>query len=177
MSKKKADKAIGKSTSGSGAAPAINIGIADKDRGAIAAGLSKLLADTYTLYLTTHNFHWNVTGPMFNSLHAMFMAQYTELWNAVDPIAERIRSLGHAAPGSYAQFAELSSLPDAPIQPPKAMEMVRILMEGHEGAARTARSLFPLVDKASDEPSADLLTQRLTVHEQTAWMLRSLLEE
>jgi starvation-inducible DNA-binding protein len=156
---------------------AINIGISDKDRAAIAGGLSKLLADTYTLYLTTHNFHWNVTGPMFNSLHAMFMAQYTELWNAVDPIAERIRSLGHAAPGSYAQFAALSSLPDAPAQPPKAMQMVRILMEGHEGAARTARSLFPLVDKASDEPSADLLTQRLTVHEQTAWMLRSLLED
>lgn len=157
--------------------PSINIGISEKDRAAIAGGLSKLLADTYTLYLTTHNFHWNVTGPMFNSLHAMFMAQYTELWNAVDPVAERIRSLGHAAPGSYAQFAALSSLPDAPTTPPKAMEMVRILMEGHEGAARTARGLFPIVDKASDEPTADLLTQRLTVHEQTAWMLRSLLQE
>jgi starvation-inducible DNA-binding protein len=105
------------------------------------------------------------------------MAQYTELWNAVDPVAERIRSLGHAAPGSYAQFAALSSLPDAPATPPKAMDMVRILMEGHEGAARTARGLFPVVEKASDEPTADLLTQRLTVHEQTAWMLRSLLEE
>lgn len=156
---------------------AINIGISDKDRGAIAAGLSRLLADTYTLYLTTHNFHWNVSGPMFNSLHAMFMAQYTELWNAVDPIAERIRSLGHVAPGSYAQFSELSSLKDAPATPPKAMEMVRILMEGHEAVARTARSIFPLADKAGDEPTADLLTQRLTVHEQTAWMLRSLLEE
>jgi starvation-inducible DNA-binding protein len=107
----------------------------------------------------------------------MFMAQYTELWNAVDPIAERIRSLGHVAPGSYAQFAKLSSLTDAPATPPKALEMVRILVEGHEAVARTARSLFPLVDKASDEPSADLLTQRLTIHEQTAWMLRSLLEE
>lgn len=170
-----------KSNSGGSAASraplAINIGISDKDRGAIAAGLSRLLADTYTLYLTTHNFHWNVSGPMFNSLHAMFMAQYTELWNAVDPIAERIRSLGHVAPGSYAQFGQLSSLKDAPATPPKAMDMVRILVEGHEAVARTARSIFPLADKAGDEPTADLLTQRLTVHEQTAWMLRSLLEE
>ncbi len=158
-------------------APAINIGIGEKDRSAIAKGLSQLLADTYTLYLTTHNFHWNVTGPMFNSLHAMFMAQYTELWNAVDPVAERIRSLGHAAPGSYAQFGKLSSVPDAPASPPKAMEMVRILVQGHEAVARTARQLFPVVEKAGDEPTADLLTQRLTVHEQTAWMLRSLLEE
>lgn len=155
----------------------MDIGISDKDRAAIAQGLSCLLADTYTLYLTTHNFHWNVTGPMFNSLHVMFMQQYTELWNAVDPIAERIRSLGHAAPGSYAQYEKLSSLPDAPEMPPKAMEMVRILARGHEAVARTARQLFPLVDKASDEPSADLLTQRVAVHEQAAWMLRSLLEE
>ena len=155
----------------------INIGISDKDRAAIAQGLSRLLADTYTLYLTTHNFHWNVTGPMFNTLHTMFMAQYTELWNAVDPIAERIRSLGHVAPGSYAAFGALSSLPDAPAQPPKALEMVRILVAGHEAVARTARELFPLADAASDEPTADLLTQRLTIHEQTAWMLRSLLEE
>ena len=155
----------------------INIGISEQDRAAIAEGLAKLLADTYTLYLTTHNFHWNVTGPMFNTLHQMFMVQYTELWTAVDPIAERIRSLGHVAPGSYAQFAKLSSLKDAPALPPKALEMVRILVDGHEAVARTARSLFPLVAQASDEPSADLLTQRLTVHEQTAWMLRSLLEE
>lgn len=155
----------------------MDIGISDKDRAAIAQGLSRLLADTYTLYLTTHNFHWNVTGPMFNSLHAMFMDQYTELWNAVDPIAERIRALGHVAPGSYAQYAQLSSLPDAPAEPPKALEMVRILAQGHEAVARTARSLFPLVDKASDEPTADVLVQRLAVHEQTAWMLRSLLEE
>ena len=155
----------------------INIGISDKDRAAIAQGLSRLLADTYTLYLTTHNFHWNVTGPMFNTLHTMFMAQYTELWNAVDPIAERIRSLGHVAPGSYAAFGALSSLPDAPAQPPKALEMMRILVAGHEAVARTARELFPLADAASDEPTADLLTQRLTIHEQTAWMLRSLLEE
>ncbi len=161
----------------SGGAPAINIGIGEKDRAAIAEGLSRLLADTYTLYLTTHNFHWNVTGPMFNTLHAMFMAQYTELWAAVDPIAERIRSLGHAAPGSYAAFGKLASVPDAPGAPPKALEMVRILVQGHEAVARTARAIFPLADKAGDEPTADLLTQRLTVHEQTAWMLRSLLEE
>lgn len=155
----------------------MDIGITKKDRQAIAAGLSHVLADSYTLYLKTHNFHWNVTGPMFNTLHLMFMTQYTELWNAVDPIAERIRSLGHPAPGSYAQFAKLSGLADAPGTPPKALEMVRILKEGHEAVARTARELFPTVDKASDEPTADLLTQRITVHEQTAWMLRSLLEE
>ena len=158
-------------------APSINIGISDKDRAAIAAGLARLLADTYTLYLTTHNFHWNVTGPMFNTLHTMFMAQYTELWMAVDPVAERIRSLGHPAPGSYAQFGALASIPDAPSTPPKALAMVKILVEGHEAVARTARSIFPLADKAGDEPTADLLTQRLTVHEQTAWMLRSLLED
>jgi len=155
----------------------IDIGISAKDRAEISEGLSALLADTYTLYLTTHNFHWNVTGPMFNTLHTMFMGQYTELWNAVDPIAERIRSLGHPAPGSYAQFGKLSSLPDVPETPPKALDMVRVLVSGHEAVARTARKLFPTADKAGDEPTADLLTQRLTVHEQTAWMLRSLLEE
>jgi starvation-inducible DNA-binding protein len=155
----------------------VNIGINEADRSAIVQGLSKLLADTYTLYLTTHNFHWNVTGTMFNTLHQMFMVQYTELWNAVDPIAERIRSLGHVAPGSYAQFSALASLKDAPTVPPKALEMIRILVDGHEAVARTARSIFPLVDKASDEPTADLLTQRLAMHEQTAWMLRSLLED
>ncbi len=155
----------------------IHICISDKDRSAIAAGLSHLLADTYTLYLTTHNFHWNVTGPMFNTLHAMFMLQYTELWNAVDPIAERIRALGHAAPGSYAQFGTLASISDAPATPPKALAMVRTLVEGHEAVARTARGIFPLADRAGDEPTADLLTQRLAVHEQAAWMLRSLLEE
>ena len=157
--------------------PSINIGISDANRAAIAGGLSKLLADTYTLYLTTHNFHWNVTGPMFNTLHAMFMEQYTELWNAVDPIAERIRSLGHRAPGSYAQFGELASIKDAPATPPKAMEMVRILVEGHEAVAKTARKIFPIADEAGDQPTADLLTQRLDVHEKTAWMLRSLLED
>ena len=158
-------------------APQISIGINAPDRAAIAAGLSSLLADTFTLYLTTHQFHWNVTGPMFNTLHSMFMTQYTELWAAVDPLAERIRSLGHAAPGSYAQFSALASVPDAPVLPPKALEMVKILVEGHEAVARTARGIFALADGARDEPTADLLTQRLTVHEQTAWMLRSLLEE
>jgi starvation-inducible DNA-binding protein len=155
----------------------IDIGISDNHRQAITDGLSHLLADTYTLYMTTHNFHWNVSGPMFNSLHNMFMLQYTELWNAVDPIAERIRSLGHPAPGSYAQFAKLSSLPDAPTTPPKAMEMVAILAQGHEAVARTARGLYDVVGEAHDEPTADLLTQRIGVHEQTAWMLRSMLEE
>ena len=155
----------------------INIGISAGDRKAIADGLAHVLADTYTLYLTTHNFHWNVTGPMFSTLHLMFMTQYTELWNAVDPIAERIRSLGHTAPGSYSQFSALASIPEAPAATPKALEMVRILVAGHEAVARTARGIFPLADSAHDEPTADLLTQRLAVHEQTAWMLRSLLEE
>ncbi|HEX7384260.1 MAG TPA: Dps family protein [Burkholderiaceae bacterium] len=166
---------MAKSKNGKGVA--IDIGIGEKDRAAIAGGLSKLLADTYTLYLTTHNFHWNVTGPMFNTLHAMFMQQYTELWNAVDPIAERIRALGHAAPGSYAQFGQLSSIDDAPANPPRAMEMVSILVAGHEAVARTARGVFPLAEHADDQPTADLLTQRLDIHEKTAWMLRSLLED
>ena len=168
MSAKKKSAAVGQP---------VNIGIDESDRAAIAEGLSKLLADTYTLYLTTHNFHWNVTGPMFTSLHAMFMQQYTELWNAVDPVAERIRSLGFPAPGSYRQFGQLSSVPDVPATPPKALEMVALLVAGHEAVARTARSVFPLADQAGDEPTADLLTQRLAVHEQTAWMLRSLLED
>jgi starvation-inducible DNA-binding protein len=154
----------------------IDIGINEQDRAAIAQGLSHLLADTYTLYLTTHNFHWNVTGPMFNTLHNMFMLQYTELWNAVDPVAERIRSLGHTAPGSYAQFGQLTSLPDAPTTPPKANDMIAILAQGHEAVARTARSLYPAVEQAHDEPTADLLTQRIGVHEQAAWMLRAMLE-
>ena len=155
----------------------IDIGMSAKHREAIAKGLNGLLADTFTLYLTTHNFHWNVTGPMFNSLHTMFMDQYTELWNAVDPIAERIRALGYPAMGSFADFAKISTVADAPTQPPKAKEMIRILVAGHEAVARTARALYPLVDEASDEPSADLLTQRLDIHEKTAWMLRSMLEE
>jgi starvation-inducible DNA-binding protein len=156
---------------------AMDIGIDTKTRKAIADGLARLLADTYTLYLTTHNFHWNVTGPQFNSLHTMFMAQYTELWNAVDPIAERIRALGQPAPGSYAQFAALSSLADAPPKPPKAMEMVALLVKGHEAVARTARAAFPVANEANDQPTCDLLTQRMDIHEKTAWMLRSLLDE
>lgn len=155
----------------------LDIGITEKHREAIAAGLSKLLADTYTLYLTTHNFHWNVTGPQFNSLHAMFMTQYTELWNAVDPIAERIRALGFPAPGSYADFTRLSSLPDAPTAPPKATKMVELLARGHEAVARTAREVFTVADGASDQPTADLLTQRMDIHEKTAWMLRANLED
>jgi starvation-inducible DNA-binding protein len=155
----------------------IEIGISGTHRAQIAAELSRLLADTYTLYLTTHNSHWNVTGPMFSTLHTMFMTQYTELWNAVDPIAERIRALGHDAPGSYGEFGRLSSVDDPPVKPPKALDMVRMLVKGHEAVARTAREIFPLVEEAHDQPSADLLTQRLNVHEKTAWMLRSLLEE
>ncbi len=153
----------------------MDIGISDKDREKIAEGLARLLADSYTLYLKTHNFHWNVTGPMFNTLHLMFMQQYTEQWNALDLIAERIRALGHFAPGSYATYARLSSIPEESGVPP-AQVMVQQLVEAQEAVARTARSLFPLVDKANDQPTADLLTQRLQVHEKTAWMLRSLLE-
>jgi starvation-inducible DNA-binding protein len=168
---------VGAAMAKSAQAPTISIGITEGDRRKIAAGLSHLLADTYTLYLTTHNFHWNVTGPMFTSLHTMFMTQYTELWNAVDPIAERIRSLGHAAPGSYAQFGKLSSLKDVPTTPPKAMEMVRILVKGHETVSRIAREFIPVAEEAGDDPTADMLTARCTVHDQTAWMLRSLLED
>jgi len=158
------------------AAPAIDIGISAADRVKIAKGLSRLLADSYTLYLMTHNFHWNVTGPMFNTLHLMFMAQYTEQWNALDLIAERIRSLGVPAPGTYKEFAKLASINEVD-GVPKAMDMVRHLVAAQEATARTARSIFPLVEKANDQPTADLLTQRLEVHEKTAWMLRSLLED
>jgi starvation-inducible DNA-binding protein len=157
-------------------APGIDIGINDKDRAAIAAGLSKFLADSYTLYLMTHNFHWNVTGPMFNTLHLMFMGQYTEQWNALDMIAERIRSLGHPAPGTYKEFVKLASIKEV-AGVPKATDMIRLLVSAQEATARTARSLFAAVDKANDQPTMDLLTQRLEVHEKTAWMLRSLLEE
>jgi len=156
-------------------APAIDTGIDAKDRAKIAQGLARLLADTYTLYLKTHNFHWNVTGPMFNTLHLMFETQYTELWAATDLIAERIRSLGHFAPGTYAEFAKLASIGETSGQP-KAEEMVRLLVEGNEAVVRTARATFPAVDKAGDEPTADLLTQRMQIHEKNAWMLRSLLE-
>jgi starvation-inducible DNA-binding protein len=152
----------------------INIGIDEKDRAAIAEGLSRLLADSYTLYLKTHNFHWNVTGPMFNTLHLMFETQYTELALAVDQIAERIRALGFPAPGSYADFSRLSSISEAQ-GVPTAEDMIRELVEGQEAVVRTARATFPDVDRVSDEPSADLLTQRMQVHEKNAWMLRSLL--
>lgn len=153
----------------------INLGIEEAKRKEIAAGLSRLLADTYTLYLKTHNFHWNVTGPMFQTLHLMFETQYTELALAVDLIAERIRSLGCPAPGTYSEYAKLSSIQETP-GVPKAEEMIRLLVEGQESVVRTARSIFPLVDEANDEPTADLLTQRMQIHEKTAWMLRSLLE-
>lgn len=153
----------------------IDIGISDKDRAAIADGLSHVLADTYTLYLMTHSFHWNVTGPMFNTLHTMFMAQYTELWNAADPIAERIRALGHYAPGTYREYGKLSSIAE-PEGIPAALDMVALLVKGHESVARTIRGVFPHAEKASDEPTCDLLTQRLDIHEKTAWMLRSLLQ-
>lgn len=153
----------------------INIGINEQDRQDIAQGLSKLLADTYTLYLKTHNFHWNVTGPMFQTLHLMFETQYTELALAVDLIAERIRSLGIYAPGTYKQFAALSSIKEED-GIPKAQDMIRLLVEGQESVVRTARSLYAVVEKANDEATADLLTQRIQLHEKTAWMLRSLLE-
>ncbi|MCO5141823.1 MAG: DNA starvation/stationary phase protection protein [Oligoflexia bacterium] len=153
----------------------LNIGISDADRKEISEGLSRLLADSYTLYLKTHNFHWNVTGPMFQTLHLMFETQYTELATAVDLIAERIRSLGHFAPGSYKQYAKLTSIPEAD-GVPEAKEMIRQLVEAQEAVVRTARSVFPAVEKAGDESTADLLTQRMQLHEKTAWMLRSLLE-
>ncbi len=153
----------------------MDIGIDDKTRGKIADGLAHLLADSYTLYLKTHGFHWNVTGPMFNTLHLMFMDQYTELWNALDPIAERIRALGHPAPASYSQFVKLSSIEEE-AGVPGATDMIRQLIAGQEAITRTARGIFPVVDKAGDEPTADLLTQRMQIHEKNAWMLRSLLE-
>jgi starvation-inducible DNA-binding protein len=155
---------------------AIEIGIKPQDRKAIAQGLSHLLADTYTLYLKTHNFHWNVKGPMFQTLHLMFETQYNELALAVDLIAERIRALGEPAPGSYSDYARLSSIKEAK-GVPAATKMIAELVAGQEAVARTARKVFPLAEKANDEPTADLLTQRLQIHEKTAWMLRSLLEK
>lgn len=154
--------------------PKIDIGISETDRHEIVAGLSRLLADTYTLYLKTHNFHWNVTGPMFNTLHTMFETQYTELAMAVDEIAERIRALGVAAPGSYAQFAELTSIKEE-TGVPTAEDMIAQLVVDQETVVRTARSIFPTADAASDEPTADLLTQRMQTHEKTAWMLRAMI--
>ncbi len=153
----------------------IDIGIDEEERKAIAEGLSHLLADTYTLYLKTHNYHWNVTGPMFNTLHLMFMDQYTEMWGAVDAIAERIRALGYPAPGSYSAFARLSSITEeSELQ--DALTMVANLVTGHETVVRTARQVFQTADEADDQSTADVVTQRLQIHEKTAWMLRSLLE-
>lgn len=166
-SKKTAETASG--------APGIDIGIKEKDRLKVASGLSRLLADTYMLYLKTHNFHWNVTGPMFNTLHLMFENQYDELALAVDSIAERIRALGAPAPGTFSEFARLASIPE-PKGVPKAEEMIAQLVAGQEVVARTAREIFPAAEAAADEATADLLTQRLQIHEKTAWMLRSLLE-
>ena len=152
----------------------IDIGISESDRKEIADGLSHVLADSYTLYLKTHNYHWNVVGPMFNTLHLMFEDQYNELALAVDEIAERIRTLGEPAPGTYREFAALSAI-DEDTDRPDAQEMIRRLVVSHETVARTIRSMFDVVQRADDEPTADLMTQRLQVHEKTAWMLRSLL--
>lgn len=152
----------------------IDIGIKEQDRQKIAEGLSHLLADTYTLYLKTHNFHWNVTGPMFQTLHLMFEGQYNELALAVDLVAERIRALGFPAPGTYKEYSQLTSISESE-GTPSANEMIRELISGQEAVIRTARSIFPTADQANDEPTADLLTQRLQIHEKTAWMLRSLL--
>ena len=154
----------------------INIGISEKDRKKIVEGLARMQADTYTLYLKTHNFHWNVTGPMFQTLHLMFQTQYNEIWLAVDVIAERIRALGFPAPGSYKEFSELTEIKDSK-GVPNAKEMIRQLVDGQETVIRTARAVFPIAEAAGDQPTADVLTQRMTVHEQNAWMLRSLLED
>lgn len=154
----------------------VDIGINEPGRKQIVEGLSKLLADTYTLYLKTHNFHWNVKGPMFQTLHVMFETHYNELALAVDEIAERIRALGFPAPGTYAEFIRLSSIQETP-GVPKATDMVRLLVEGHQAVVKTAREVFPIAEDANDAPTGDLLTRRMDVHEKTAWMLRSLLEE
>ena len=153
----------------------IDIGIAAKDRAVIAAELSHLLADSYTLYLQSHNFHWNVKGPMFQTLHVLFMEHYTELWNALDLIAERIRSLGLPAPGTYREFTKLASIKEVE-GVPSATEMLRLLVAGQQAVARTARKAFAAAEQANDQPTCDLLTQRMQVHEKNAWMLRSLLE-
>jgi len=157
-------------------ASSINIGLSEKDRRNVANGLSRMLADTYTLYLKTHNFHWNVTGPMFQTLHLMFMTQYNESWMAVDLIAERIRALGYPAPGSYKEFAALTNIKDND-GVPKAKEMIHLLLEGQETVVRTAREVLPIAEEAGDQPTVDLLSARMEVHEKNAWMLRSLLEE
>ena len=154
----------------------MDTGISAKDRAAIAKGLSRLLADTYVVYLKTHNFHWNVEGPMFQTLHQMFMEQYTETWNAIDLVAERIRSLGHYAPGTYKEYLELARVKETP-GVPKAAQMVKLLIDGQEAVVKTARELIPLAERADDQPTLDLLTQRMQVHEKNAWMLRSLLKK
>ena len=154
----------------------MDTGISAKDRSAIAQGLSRLLADTYVVYLKTHNFHWNVEGPMFQTLHLMFMEQYTEAWNAIDLVAERIRSLGHYAPGTYAEYNKLARIKETP-GVPKAEQMVRLLIEGQEAIVKTAREVLPIAEKADDQPTLDLLTQRMQIHEKNAWMLRSLLKK
>jgi starvation-inducible DNA-binding protein len=154
----------------------MDTGISAKDRAAIAKGLSRLLADTYVVYLKTHNFHWNVEGPMFQTLHQMFMEQYTEAWNAIDLVAERIRSLGHYAPGTYREYLDLARVKETP-GVPKAGQMVKLLIDGQEAIVKTAREVLPLADGANDEPTLDLLTQRMQVHEKNAWMLRSLLKK
>lgn len=166
---------MAKKSKGNSGAVAVDIGIAEADRKAIAEGLNALLADTYGLYLKTHAFHWNVTGPMFQTLHLMFETHYNELWTSTDLIAERIRALGFPVKATYSAFAKLSSIPEAD-GVPEATDMVRELVKGHESAARTARSIFPRAEKGGDESTVDLLTQRLQVHEKTAWMLRSLVQ-
>jgi len=154
----------------------IDIGISESNRKKIAEGLSNLLADSYTLYMMTHNFHWNVKGPQFNTLHTMFMTQYTEQWAALDVIAERIRALGYPAPGTYSEFVKRASIKEI-AGVPKAEDMIRYLVKAQESTAKTARQLFPVVESAADQPTADVLTQRIDIHEKTAWMLRSLLED
>ncbi len=154
----------------------INIGIPAEDRKAIADGLSRMLADSYTLYLKTHNYHWNVKGPMFQTLHLLFETQYNELALAVDLVAERIRALGHPAPGTYVEFLKLTTIKET-LGVPSAKEMIQDLVSGQEAVVRTARSIFPVVEQVRDEPTADLLTQRMQIHEKNAWMLRSLLED
>ena len=154
----------------------MDTGISSKDRAAIAKGLSRLLADTYVVYLKTHNFHWNVEGPMFQTLHQMFMEQYTEAWNAIDLVAERIRSLDHYAPGTYREYLELARVKETE-GVPRAEAMVKLLIDGQEAVVKTARELLPLAEKADDQPTLDLLTQRMQVHEKNAWMLRSLLKK
>ena len=155
---------------------AIDIGIPEKDRARIAQGLSRMLADTYLTYLKTHNFHWNVEGPMFQTLHIMFMEQYTEAWNAIDLVAERIRALGHYAPGTYKEYLKLGSVKETE-GVPKAEQMVKLLIQAQESVVRTARSVLPIAEEANDQPTLDLLTQRMQIHEKNAWMLRSLLKK